>query len=159
MPWDSILDRNLTMWYLDLSWHRSLSWYLSLSCYSSSSSYLGLAYLSCRHSYVYFQFMHVMLPLLVFILGVDRTYQSLWLTSFSFASLSSVPPQVPGRKWCCLVRASYAWRSSCIAWCIAWSSLGHGCFTALFWGIIYEKVFMLLYYCRTGFDVLWCKRL
>ncbi|MEJ7425352.1 hypothetical protein, partial [Staphylococcus warneri] len=25
------------------------------------------------------------------------------------------------------------------------------CFT---WGIIYEKVFMLLYYCKTGFDVL-----
>ena len=125
------------MWYLDLSWHRSLSWYLSLPCYSSSSSYLGLAYLSCHHPYVYFQFMHVMLPLPVFILEVDRTYQSLWLTPFSFVSLSSVsPPKFSGRKWCCLVQTSYAWRSSCIAW----SSLGYGCFTALFWGIIYEKV-------------------
>ena len=144
------------MWYLDLSWHHSLSWYLSLSCYSSSSSYLGLAYLSCRHPYVYFQFMHVMLPLPVFILEVDRTYSVFLTDPFCFASfLPFPPPQVTGRKQCCLVRTSSAWRSS---W-MAWTFLGYGYFTVFTWGIIYENVFMLLYYCKTGFDVLWCKRL
>ena len=124
------------MWYFDLPWHRSLSWYLSLSWYSGSSCYLGLAYLSCHHPYVYFQFMHVMLPLPVFILEVDRTYQSLWLTPFLLPLCLPFPPRFSGRKWCCLVRTSYAWRSSCIAW----SSLSYGCFTALFWGIIFGKV-------------------
>jgi len=147
------------MWYLDLSWHRSLSWYLSLPCYSSSACYPGLAYLSCSHPYVYFQFMHVMLPLPVFILEVDRTYQSLWLTPFSFASLSSVSP--PGSReemmlfssgLLCLKVIMYSLMYSLV---FSWLWLLH----RFILGNNLWKGFMLLYYCKTGFDVFWCKRL
>ena len=124
------------MWYLDLSWHRSLSWYLSLSCYSSSACYPGLVYLSCSHPYVYFQFMHVMLPLPVFILEVDRTYQSLWLTPFCFASLSSVSP--PGFREETLLSSSDFFCLKVITHGLdfSWLWLLY-CFT---WGIIYEMV-------------------
>ena len=127
------------MWYLDLSWHRSLSWYLSLSCYSSSSSCLGSTYLSCRHPYVYFQFMHVMLPLPVFILEVDRTYQSLWLTPFCFASCLPFPPRLQGGNaivssdFFCLKVIMYGLDFS-------WLWLLY-CFI---WGIIYEMVYAFL---------------
>ena len=144
------------MWYLVLSWHRNLSWHLSLSEFSSSSCYFDLAYLSCHHAYVHLSF-SCQLTLLVFMLIVDRAYSVFLTDPFCFASFLPFPPplQVPGRKQCCLVRTSSAWRSS---W-MAWTFLGYGYFTVFTWGIIYENVFMLLYYCKTGFDVLWCKRL
>ena len=130
---------------------RSLSCYLSLPCFHSLSCYLSLSCLPCHHAYVYFRFIHVMMLYLVCMLKDHWTYQTyVWPSLFRL--FSSVSPQVTGRKYCCLVRTSSAWRSS---W-MAWTFFGYGYFT---WGIIYEKVFMLLYYCKTGFDVFWCKRL
>ena len=72
---------------------RSLSCYLSLSCYHSLSCYLSLSCLPCYHAYVYFQFIHAMLSLPIFMLKVTRTYSVFMTDQFCFASFSSVPPQ------------------------------------------------------------------
>ena len=70
---------------------RSLSCYLSLSCYHSLSCYLSLSCLPCHHAYVYFQFIHAMLSLSIFMLKVTRTYSVIMTDPFCFASFSSVP--------------------------------------------------------------------
>ncbi len=122
------------MWYLDLSWHRSLSWHTRVSWYSSSSCYFGLAYLSCHHTYVHLS-SSCQLTLLVYILIVDRAYQSLWLTPFCFASCLPFPPRLQGGNaivsldFFCLkvimhdLDFSWLWLPYCFIW-----------------GIIYEKV-------------------
>ena len=52
--------------------------------------------LSCHHAYVYFQFIHAMLSLPIFMLKVTRTYSVFMTDPFCFAPSSSVPPpQVP----------------------------------------------------------------
>ena len=75
---------------------RSLSCYLSLSCYHSLSCYLSLSCLPCHHAYVYFQFIHAMLSLLIFMLKVTRTYSVFMTDPFCFASFSSISP--PGSQ-------------------------------------------------------------
>ena len=147
---------SIEIWRCDtLTYHDTVVYHDTLVYFATVVQPAILVYLSCSYPYVYFQFMHVMLPLPVFILEVDRTYSVFLTDPFCFASFLPFPPQVTGRKQCCLVRTSSAWRSSRMAW----TFLGYGYFTVFTWGIIYENVFMLLYYCKTGFDVLWCKRL
>ena len=124
------------MWYLDLSWHRSLSWHTRLSWYRSSPCYFGLAYLSCHHTYVHLS-SSCQLTLLVYILIVDRAYQSLWLTPFCFASLSSVPSPQVFREETLLFSSDFL----CLKVIMhgldfSWLWLPY-CFT---WGIIYEMV-------------------
>ena len=148
---------SIEIWRCDtLTYHNTAVYHDTLVYLATVVQPAILVYLSCSYPYVYFQFMHVMLPLPVFILEVDRTYQSLWLTPFCFASLSSVPPPQVFREETLLFSSDFL----CLKVIMdgldfSWLWLLY-CFT---WGIIYKKVFMLLYYCKTGFDVLWCKRL
>ena len=53
--------------------------------------------LPCHHAYVYFQFIHAMLSLPVFMLKVTRTYSVFMTDPFCFASFSSVSPP-PGSQ-------------------------------------------------------------
>ena len=81
--------------------------------------------LSCHHAYVYFQFIHAMLSLPIFMLKVTRTYSVFMTDPFCFASFSSIPPPRPrfaGWEYS-LIRIL---PSSKALSCMAWISLGYG---------------------------------
>ena len=119
--------------------------------------------LPCHHAYVYFQFIHAILSSPVSMLKATRTYSVFMTDPVCFASFSFVPPPPPrfaGWEYS-LVRILPS--SKALSW-TAWISLGYGLLYCFTWGMIYDYSFMLLYYCKTDFDVMdlmafWCKRL
>ena len=128
-PCDATLDRNYGMLYLI---HRACS-------------------LSCHHAYVYFQFIHAMLSLPVFMLKVTRTYSVFMTDPFCFASFSSVspPPKVcrAGMQLSLDLTKLQGFFLYGLDFSWLWLAL------LLYWGMIYEYSFMLLYYCKIDFDV------
>ena len=107
--------------------------------------------LPCHHAYVYFQFIHAMLSLPVFMLKVTRTYSVFMTDPFSFASFSSIlPPGSQGGKHYYLVGTSFCFKVIIYGLDLSWLWLLY-CFT---WGMIYDYGFMPLYYCKTEFDVM-----
>ena len=84
---------SIEIWRCDtLTYHNTVVYHDTLVYLAAVVQPATLVYLSCSYPYVYFQFMHVMLPLPVFILEVDRTYSVFLTDPFCFASFLPFPP-------------------------------------------------------------------
>ena len=91
-----------------------------------------------------------MLSLPVFMLKVTRTYSVFMTDPFCFASFSSVPP-LQVRKVGIQLSSDLTKLQSSFMYGLDFSWLW---LALLHWGMIYNYGFMLLYYCKTEFDVI-----
>ena len=140
--------RNLAMLYL-IETLKCYTWFI-----------VPVAYLVIMLMFTFSLFMPCYLYLFLCWKSLGLT-QSLWLTQFVSPLFLPFPPsRFTGWEY----NLVQILPSSKALSCTAWISLGYGLICYFIWGMIYDYGFMLLYYCKTDFDVMdlvafWCKRL